>query len=136
MTLQKCFSHPSFSYLLFCNPAHKIERGTANRLQLLIANHLDQSLSLANQKQGATVRSHLLHCFLAGEQLCYGFHQPSKLNKYAGEKPFSWAKLAFVDISSSDFNVQGHIVSTGGDSLPSWSSYTGAHYVAHQNKNG
>jgi hypothetical protein len=91
---------------------------------------------LANQKQGAAVRSYLLHCFLAGEEHCCGFHQPSKLNKYAGEKLFYWAKLACVDFSSSGFNVQGHIVSTGGDSLPSWSSYTGAHYVAHQNKNG
>jgi len=72
---------------------------------------------LAYQKQGAAVRSYLLHSFLAGEELCCGFHQPSKLNKYAGE--ISWAKLPYVDFSSSDFNVQVHIVSTGGDSLPS-----------------
>ncbi len=32
MTLQKyIFSHSSFSYLLFCNPTHKTETGTANR---------------------------------------------------------------------------------------------------------
>jgi hypothetical protein len=34
--------------------------GTANRWELLIANHLDQSFSFANRKQGAAVRSYLL----------------------------------------------------------------------------
>ncbi len=36
--------------LLFCNPAHKTETGTERSLELLLANHLDQSLCLANQK--------------------------------------------------------------------------------------
>ncbi len=31
-----------------------------------MANHLDQSLCLANQKQGIPVRSYLLHSSLAG----------------------------------------------------------------------
>jgi hypothetical protein len=45
------------------------------------------------------------------------FTNLSKLSKYAGEKPFSWAKRAYVDFSSSDHNVQGHILSTFGDAL-------------------
>jgi hypothetical protein len=42
----------------------------------------------------------------------------SKLSKYVGEKPISWAKR-YVDLSSSNFNVQGHLLSTGGDALRS-----------------
>jgi hypothetical protein len=33
------------------------------------------------------------------------------------KKPFSWAKPAYVDFSSSDFNVHGHMLSTGEDAL-------------------
>jgi hypothetical protein len=43
----------------------------------------------------------------------------SKPNKYAREKPFSRAKLAYVDISLSNFNVRGHIPSTSADALTS-----------------
>ncbi len=45
------------------------------------------------------------------------FTSLAKLTKYTGEKQFSWAKLAYVDFSSSGVNVQGHIPSTGGDPL-------------------
>jgi hypothetical protein len=34
------------------------------------------------------------------------FTSLSKLSTYAGEKPFSWANPAYVDFSSTDFNVQ------------------------------
>ncbi len=45
-------------------------------LNTTIANHLDQSLWLPDQKQGRTVRSHLLHSSLAYAQLCCTFYQP------------------------------------------------------------
>jgi hypothetical protein len=41
----------------------------------------------------------------------------SELSKHVGEKLFSWAKQAHVDFSSSNFNVEGHILNTGGDAL-------------------
>jgi hypothetical protein len=44
------FLTSKFSYLLFCNPTHETETQTANMWELLIANHLDQSLWLTNQK--------------------------------------------------------------------------------------
>jgi hypothetical protein len=47
-------------------------------LNTTIANHLDQSLWLHNQKQGQTVRSHSLHSSLAYAQLCCTFYQPQK----------------------------------------------------------
>jgi hypothetical protein len=43
-TLQKDLSHLSLLVYFFSNPTHKTERGSANRWELLIANHLDESL--------------------------------------------------------------------------------------------
>jgi hypothetical protein len=43
--------------------------------RLLIANHLDQSLWLVDEKQGAAVRSYLLHSSLASVRLCCAFYQ-------------------------------------------------------------
>jgi hypothetical protein len=45
------------------------------------------------------------------------FTSLGKLSKYAGGKLSSSAKLAYIDFSSSDFNVQGHVLSSGGDAL-------------------
>jgi hypothetical protein len=57
--LAKIFLTSKFSYLDFCNPTHKTETQAAHMWELLIANHQDKSLCLANQKQGAVVRSYL-----------------------------------------------------------------------------
>jgi hypothetical protein len=45
------------------------------------------------------------------------FTSLNKLSEYAGEKPFSWAKPTYDEFSSSNFNLQGQILSTGGDAL-------------------
>jgi hypothetical protein len=118
------FLTSKFSYsLFFCNPTNKTETGTADMWELLIENHLDQSLYLPNQKQGAPVRSYLLHSSVASAQLCWAFYQPlqtehiCKLSTYAGAKPFSWVKRVCFQFSSFDLNVEGHILSTGGDGL-------------------
>jgi hypothetical protein len=42
---------------------------------------------------------------------------PASAKKKAGEKPFSWAKPAYVTFCSSNFNVQGRILSTCGHAL-------------------
>ncbi len=76
----KIFFTSKFSYLLFfCNPTHKTETGTANLWKLQIANPVDQTLCLTNQKQGAIVRSYLLHSSLAGEQ-SWDIHQPQQMD--------------------------------------------------------
>jgi hypothetical protein len=38
-------------------------------------------------------------------------------SKFAGAKPFSGAKPTYFDFSSSNFNVEGHKLSTNGDAL-------------------
>ncbi len=81
--------------------------GTANRWGLPITNHLDQSLWLANQKHGALVISCLLYSSLQVHIFAALFTSLNKLSKYAGEKPFSWAKPTYDEISSSNFNLQG-----------------------------
>jgi hypothetical protein len=73
-------------YLFYCNVTYKTETGIANKWQLLIANHLDQSLCLANKQQGAANRSYLLHSSLAGAQLCCAFHQPQQTEQRSRSK--------------------------------------------------
>ncbi len=72
----KMFLTFKFSCLLLCQPNYKTERGTTNMWKLLIANHLDQSLCLANQKQGALIRPYLLHSSLVCAQISCAFYQP------------------------------------------------------------
>ncbi len=74
----KMFLIFKLSYLLLCKPNHKTERETTNMWEPLIANNLDQSLCLANQKQGALIRSYLLHSSLVCAQLCCIFYQPQQ----------------------------------------------------------
>jgi hypothetical protein len=63
--LKKYFSHPSL--VIYSNLSHKTKTGTAKiNGRLLRTNHVNQSLWSANQKQGATIRSCLLHFSLAG----------------------------------------------------------------------
>ncbi len=116
----------SLPYILFCNPAHKTEIGTTNRWESPIANHLEQSLRLTNQKWGAAVRSYLLHTSLVGAEVCcaiYQPHQPGQIYRrktiFLSQTSVCWLLfvLEYVDFSMSNFNVQGHIPSTSGDAL-------------------
>jgi len=73
---------------------------------LLIANHLDQSLWWTNQKHWATVRSYLLHSFLQVHSTAGPFTSHGNMRNYVEPKPFSWAKLAYVGFSLSNFSMQ------------------------------
>jgi hypothetical protein len=74
----KMFLTFKFSYLLLCKPNYKTERETTNMWKLLIANHLGQSLCLANQKRGALIGTYLLHSSLLCAQLYCAFYQPQQ----------------------------------------------------------
>jgi len=76
--LQTYFSHPSLVIYFFPTPSIKLKLGLHIGGRLLIANHLDQSFWLANQKQQAAIRSYLLHFSLAGVRLCCAFYQPQQ----------------------------------------------------------
>jgi len=45
-------------------------------VRLLIANHLDQSIWLANERKGVAIKSYLLHSSLASVKLCCAVYQP------------------------------------------------------------
>jgi len=52
-------------FLLFCNPTHKTESGTANMQVLLIANHLDQSLCMFGQSKTGSSSQIILSTFFS-----------------------------------------------------------------------
>jgi hypothetical protein len=115
--MQKYFSHPSFSYLLICNPTHKTETWTANKWGLLVANHLDQSLWWADQKHWSIVRSYLLHSLLQLHRVAVPFARHGKMCLMMSQKNALETKPACFEFSSSNCTVQDHILSTTGDAL-------------------
>ncbi len=109
----KCLSFAVFFF--WGNPTTKTVTGTAYTWELLIANHLDQSLWSTNQKYWAAVRSNVLHSFLEMNNCAAPFTGHGKLYKFGAEKPISWAKPAQFDFFT--INVRSHILSQGGDAL-------------------
>jgi hypothetical protein len=91
--------------------------GTAYTWELLIANHLDQSLWSTNQKYWAAVRSNLVHSCLEVHNGVATFPCHGKLLEFGAGKPISSAKRAHFDFLTINFIVGTHILSTGGDAL-------------------
>jgi hypothetical protein len=99
----KIFLASKFSYLLFPNPPLKLKLALQKGWKLLIGTHLDQSNYLANQQEVL--------------DFAVQFTSLIKLCKNVVPKPFCSAKPACFDFSSSNFNLQGHILSTNAAGL-------------------
>jgi hypothetical protein len=79
VTLQKYFSHPSFSYILFCNPTHKTRTGTANTWGTTNSKPLGSIIMMDP--------SYLLHSFLQVHIIAAApFTSHHKLGNYAEPK--------------------------------------------------
>ncbi len=102
----KIFLTFKFSYLLFCNPTHKTETGTANRWELLIANHLD-NIWLANRKQGPAVRSYLLHSSITGAQFCCACYQPEQFDQICRRKTIFLSQIGICSLFFIWFECAG-----------------------------
>jgi hypothetical protein len=71
--------------VFFGNLNNKIITGTAYTWELLIENHLDQSLWSTNQKYWAAIRSNLLHSFLEAHNCIVPFTSHGKLHEFVAE---------------------------------------------------
>jgi len=85
--------------------------------ELLIANHLDQSLWSTNQKYWAAVRSNLLHSFSEVHNCVATFTSRGKLHEFGAEIQFPELNQHIFYFFTINFNVWSHILSTGGDAL-------------------
>jgi len=101
----KCLSLAGF---YFGNPTNKTVTGTAYTWELLIANHLDQSLWSTNQKYWAAVRSTTVLRFLPAT---------ASFTNLVQKKPISWDKPAHYDFFTINFTVCSQILSTVGYAL-------------------
>jgi hypothetical protein len=109
------FSTSKFSYLLFCNPIHKTETGTAKiggestNNKTTWTNHYDS----LNQRHWAAVRSYSLHSFQQVQNRTpFTSHSKQTVQLCWAKTIFTWAKPACFDFSSSNFTVQDHILNT------------------------
>jgi hypothetical protein len=96
LSLRKYFSHPSLVMYSFATPPIKLKLRQQIGGGLLIANHLDQSLSWANHKHWAAVRSYLLHSSLQVHSAAAPFTSHGNLRNYAEPKQFSWANFTGI----------------------------------------
>ncbi len=96
----KIFFTSKFSYLLFSSPTHKTKTGTVNMWETTNTNPRGP-IKLSNQSTAGQ----------AGVKLCGASHQPQQTVQKCS------AKLTCFDFSSSNFNLQVHILSTGGIAL-------------------
>jgi len=100
-----------FSYLLFCNPTHNTETGTANRWATTYWEPATPII-IAGQSETLIISQTLfITLFSAGAQHCCVFTSHRNLCNYAEPKLFSWAKPAYFNFSSSNFIVPDQILS-------------------------
>jgi hypothetical protein len=129
VTSPQIFFTSKFSYLLFFNPTHKTETGTANRRGTINSEQpgpiiYDRPITNTEQQ----VRSYLLHFFLQVHIVIVPFTQPwQSCAMVLSQNKFSSAKRACFDFSSSNLVLQNHILSTAGDAL----SQQPNHHVLH-----
>ncbi len=118
----KIFLTSKFSYLLFfATPLPCPYTWTWDCDQLGAANHLDQALWKATQKQGGSVRSYLLHSSLAGAQLCCTFCQPQQtVHILLGQNHFAQPNGHVLTLLHQILIFrESDILSTAGDALRS-----------------
>jgi hypothetical protein len=112
------------------NPTHKIETGSGNKWELLIANHLDKSLWLSNHRQGA----HIIFIKLFSRSCTALLHfLPASANQTnMQEKNHCHEPNQHMLTFLHPINVQGHILSTIGDALTSISTHTWYMYICQK----
>ncbi len=97
------FFTSKFSYFLFYNPIVKLKLGQQIGGELLIANHLDQSLWWGQSETLSSSPIIIPTLFSASAQCFCAFHQPLQILQLC------WAKPACFDCSWSNFTAQAHI---------------------------
>ncbi len=90
VTLQRIFLRSKLDIYFFPISPIKLKLGLQIARRLLIANHQNQSLWLANQEQGTTVRSYLLHSSMTGVRLCRAIYKPQQIMQKC------WAKTVLL----------------------------------------
>jgi hypothetical protein len=71
------------------NPTNQIVFGTTYKWEVLITNHMDQSLWSTNHKYWTAVRFNLLHFFIKVHTYVTFFTSHGKLHEFGAEKPIS-----------------------------------------------
>jgi len=106
-----------FSCVFFGNPTNKTGTGTASTWELLIANHLDQSLWPTTQNTEPQSGPIYYTLFLRCTTVLRPLPAMVRCMHVVHKKPISWAKPAHVDIFTINCSVWSRILSTSGDAL-------------------
>jgi hypothetical protein len=72
----KIFFTSKFSCVLFCNPTHKTETGTANRREATNSKPPGPIIMMGKSETPSSSQIIFITLFFAGAQCCCAFHQP------------------------------------------------------------
>jgi hypothetical protein len=106
-----------FSFFFLATPPITLELHVHIRGGLLIANHLDRSLWLTNQKYSVAVRSNLLHSFLEVCSYVAPFTSHTSCTNLVQKNQFPELNRHILTFSQINFMVWSHILRTIGDAL-------------------
>ncbi len=101
----------------FGNPTNKTGTGTASTWEVLIANHLDQSLWPTNQNTERQSGPIYYTLFLRCTTVLRPLPATVRCMNVAPKNQISWAKPAHFHIFTINFSVWSRILSTSGDAL-------------------
>ncbi len=124
VTLESKIKCLSLAVFLLAIPPIQLKLELHIRGELLIANHLNQSLWSTNQKYWAAVRCNLLHSLWEVHNCVVPFTRHCKLHEFGVEKPISWAKPEHFDYFAMNYSVWSHILSTVGNALSHFTQYS------------
>ncbi len=113
----KIFFTSMFSYLLFCNPTHKTEIGTANRCRTTNSKSPGPIIMMGQSETLISSQIIFITLFSHVKSLAAHLTSHSQLCNSLDPKLFSWAKPANLDFSSSNVTEQDHLLSTAGGAL-------------------
>jgi hypothetical protein len=114
----KIFRTSKFSYLLFSNPTCKTKTAIANRWE---TTNSKPTVLIRNREQQS---DHIYYSLLWQVfSLALTFNQPQQTVQKCCPETVLLSRIAMFWLSSSHFNLQGHILSTNGVALRIGSSY-------------
>jgi hypothetical protein len=131
--LANYFLHPSLVIYFFVTPAIKLKLGLQNRWETT-NNKPPQPIIMIDQLENRNSSQILFITLFCRRYRCF---LPALANsaKMLGQNHFAEPNRGVLDISSSNFNVQAHILGTTGDALPPITStignYAGLYQCVH-----
>jgi hypothetical protein len=110
--LAKMFFTSKFSHLVFSNPANKTETGTPNRWGTTNSKPLGPIIMIGQSETLSRSQITFITLFSAGAERCCAYYQLGQPVELCWAKTIFMSQTGIFGLSSSNFIVQDHFLST------------------------